>query len=116
MRKSVMAKSPSKPAPKSPDLKSAPLKSPAPKAAALKAAAPPPPAPEPQATPASEPAPKPILRTTGLSPKEQKLQALRAKLAHTQSGAKPLPGASAQTFSAKSSFTGKKTAFQRKAV
>jgi hypothetical protein len=44
------------------------------------------------------------------------LQALRAKLAHTQSGAKPLPGASAQTFSAKSSFTGKKTAFQRKAV
>jgi hypothetical protein len=75
--------------------------------------------PKPQAaTPAPEPvpAPKPVLRTTGLSPKEQKLQALRAKLAHTQSGAKPLPGASAQTFNAKSSFAGKKTAFQRKAV
>ncbi len=113
-----MAKSPSKPAPKSPDLKSPPVKAAVLKSAALKSAAPPPPAPESQVKPAPEPtpAPKPIVRTTGLSPKEQKLQALRAKLAHTQSGAKPLPGASAQTFSAKSSFTGKKTAFQRKAV
>jgi hypothetical protein len=65
--------------------------------------------------PAASSAPKPFLRTTGLSPKEQRLQALRAKLAHTSSGAKPLPGASAQSFSAKS-FTGKKTPFQRKAV
>lgn len=55
-------------------------------------------------------------RTTGLSPKEQKLQALREKAAHANSGAKPLPGASAQAFSAKTSFTGKKTSFQRKAV
>jgi hypothetical protein len=61
------------------------------------------------------PAPAPILRTTGLSPKQQRLLALREKLAHKSSGAKPLPGASAQSFSAKS-FTGKKTPFQRKAV
>jgi hypothetical protein len=74
------------------------------KPAAKAVAAPPPP-----------PAPKPVFRTTGLSPKEQRLQALREKLAHKSSGAKPLPGASAQSFSAKS-FTGKKTPFQRKAV
>lgn len=55
-------------------------------------------------------------RTTGLSPREQKLQALRDKLARTSEGAKPLPGASAAGFKAKSSFTGKKTAFQRKAT
>jgi hypothetical protein len=55
-------------------------------------------------------------RTTGLSPKEQKLQALLAKTAHKNSGAKPAPGASAQSFSAKTSFAGKKTSFQRKAV
>jgi hypothetical protein len=61
--------------------------------------------------------PKPLpTRRTGLSPKEQKLQALREKLAHTNSGAKPLPGASATGFKAKNSFTGKKTAFQRKAT
>jgi hypothetical protein len=59
--------------------------------------------------------PKPT-RTTGLSPKEQKLQALREKAAHAKSGAKPLPGASAAGFKAKSNFTGKKTAFQRKAT
>lgn len=59
--------------------------------------------------------PKPS-RTTGLSPKEQKLQALREKAAHTKNGAKPLPGASASSFKAKTSFTGKKTAFQRKAT
>jgi len=67
------------------------------------------------------PAPKPApLRTTGLSPKEQKLAALRAKLAHADAvstgAAKPAPGASAQSFSAKTSFAGKKTSFQRKAV
>lgn len=61
--------------------------------------------------------PKPApTRTTGLSPREQKLQALREKLARSDSGAKPLPGASAAGFKAKSSFTGKKTAFQRKAT
>jgi hypothetical protein len=62
-------------------------------------------------------APKPSpARTTGLSPREQKLHALREKAAHANSGAKPLPGASAAGFKAKSSFTGKKTAFQRKAT
>lgn len=70
-------------------------------------------APAPPPTPA---APKPILRTTGLSPKQQKLQALLAKTAHAGSGAKPLPGASAQAFKAKTNFAGKKTSFQRKAV
>jgi hypothetical protein len=64
-------------------------------------------APAPSATPA---------RTTGLSPKQQKLQALLAKTAHVSSGAKPLPGASAQAFKAKTNFAGKKTSFQRKAV
>ena len=60
---------------------------------------------------------KPVpARKTGLSPKEQKLQALREKAAHVQSGAKPLPGASATGFKAKNSFMGKKTAFQRKAT
>jgi hypothetical protein len=65
------------------------------------------------------PSPTPV-RTTGLSPKEQKLAALRAKLAHANAvstgSAKPAPGASAQSFSAKTSFAGKKTSFQRKAV
>ena len=55
-------------------------------------------------------------RTTGLSPKEQKMQALREKAAQKSSGAKPSAGASAAGFKAKSSFTGKKTAFQRKAT
>ena len=53
-------------------------------------------------------------RKTGLSPREQKLQAMREKLAQAKTG-KPLPGASATGFSAKSSFT-RKTAFQRKAT
>jgi hypothetical protein len=69
-----------------------------------------------QAAASPTPAPKPLLRTTGLSPKQQKLQALLAKTAHASSGAKPLPGASAQAFKAKTNFTGKKTSFQRKAV
>lgn len=55
-------------------------------------------------------------RKTGLSPAQQKLQALLEKSAHAKSGAKPLAGASASGFKAKSSFTGKKTAFQRKAT
>jgi hypothetical protein len=111
-----MAKSAPKPAAKSakPAAKAISKPEPAAKPAAVAKSAPPAPA----AKPAPAPLPavsRPVLRTTGLSPREQKLQALRAKLAHTTSGAKPLPGASAQSFSAKS-FTGKKTPFQRKAV
>jgi hypothetical protein len=64
----------------------------------------------------SNPPPKSPTRTTGLSPKQQKLQALLAKAAHKSSGAKPAPGASAQSFSAKSTGGFKKTSFQRKAV
>lgn len=62
--------------------------------------------------------PKPApTRKTGLSPKEQKLQALREKMANSNSaGGKQVAGASAAGFKAKSSFTGKKTAFQRKAT
>ena len=62
------------------------------------------------------PSPPVPARKTGLSPKEQKLQALREKAVHATSGAKPAPGASAAGFKAKNSFTGKKTAFQRKAT
>ena len=60
---------------------------------------------------------KPLsVRTTGLSPAQQKLQALREKAAQKTSGAKPAPGPSTASFKAKNSFTGKKTAFQRKAT
>ena len=55
-------------------------------------------------------------RKTGLSPKEQKLQALREKLANSAPGAKPAATSSNGGFKAKSSFAGKKTAFQRKAT
>ena len=54
-------------------------------------------------------------RKTGLSPKEQKLQALREKLAQSAPGA-PKHNGAATGFKAKSSFAGKKTAFQRKAT
>ena len=62
--------------------------------------------------------PKPAAptRTTGLSPKEQKLQAMREKLANSKSGAKPAANASNATFRDKSTLAGKKTAFQRKAT
>jgi hypothetical protein len=61
--------------------------------------------------------PKAPNRTTGLSPKEQKLHAMLAKAAHKSSGAKPTPGASASAFKAKDSFANtKKTNFQRKAT
>ncbi len=61
--------------------------------------------------------PKPFVRKTGLSPKEQKLQALREKLANAKSGGKHAQhAASSGGFSGKSSFAGKKTAFQRKAT
>ena len=60
--------------------------------------------------------PKPAAtRKTGLSPAQQKMQAALEKAAHTKSGAKPLPGASAASFKAKNSVT-KKAAFQRKAT
>jgi hypothetical protein len=62
--------------------------------------------------------PKPALpaRKTGLSPAQQKLQAALEKAAQTKSGTKPVQTASNATFRAKSSFAGKKTAFQRKAT
>jgi hypothetical protein len=64
------------------------------------------------------PAAKPAVpkRTTGLSPAQQKLQAALEKVAQKNAGAKPISGASNATFRAKSSFAGKKTAFQRKAT
>lgn len=55
-------------------------------------------------------------RKTGLSPKQQKLQAMLEKSAQKKAGAKPEHGNSAGAFNAKSSFAGKKTAFQRKAT
>lgn len=61
--------------------------------------------------------PKPAqTRKTGLSPKEQKLQALREKAAQNKAGASPLNGNASTNVKAKNSFTGKKTAFQRKAT
>ncbi len=64
--------------------------------------------------------PKPTpTRTTGLSPKEQKLQALREKLANAGNGAKPgaaKPNGSSGGFQGKSTTAGRKTAFQRKAT
>jgi len=118
-----MAKTQPKPAAKAPAKSAKPAAKPVltkhnPKAVPVPAAKP---APVAKAAPAPPPpvsttaAPAPIVRTTGLSPKQQRLLALREKLAHKSSGAKPLPGASAQSFNAKS-FTGKKTPFQRKAV
>ena len=56
------------------------------------------------------------VRKTGLSPAQQKLQAAREKAAQTKSGVKPVPGATGASFHAKSSFAGKKAAFQRKAT
>ncbi len=55
-------------------------------------------------------------RKTGLNPKQQKLQAALEKAAHAKSNGKPVTSASNATFRAKSSFAGKKTAFQRKAT
>jgi len=55
-------------------------------------------------------------RKTGLSPKEQKLQALREKLAAQSAPGATKHNGAATGFKAKSSFTGKKTAFQRKAT
>jgi len=62
--------------------------------------------------------PKPgAVRTTGLGPKAQKLQALREKAAQSKGGAKPLAAAAGNSVKAKDSFANtKKTTFQRKAV
>ena len=54
-------------------------------------------------------------RKTGLSPKEQKLQALREKLANTGANGKPIPGS--MTPAAKANTASfKKASFQRKAT
>lgn len=65
--------------------------------------------------------PKPSLpsRKTGLSPAQQKLQAMLEKAAQKKSGGKPSSGLSGSTgpaLNARNSFAGKKTAFQRKAT
>ena len=64
--------------------------------------------------------PKPLpTRKTGLSPKEQKLQALREKLANASAAAKPgaaKANGSTAGFHGKSTTAGRKTAFQRKAT
>ena len=57
----------------------------------------------------------PFVRRTGLSPKEQKLQALRDKLANAKSGNAAVHGASSSGFTAKGTVA-RKTAFQRKAT
>lgn len=67
--------------------------------------------PEQPAKPAATP-----VRKTGLSPAQQKLQAALEKAAQKKSGVKPTAGASGSSFKAKSTFAGKKTAFQRKAT
>ena len=56
------------------------------------------------------------VRKTGLSPKQQKLQAALDKAAQKQAGMKTTHGNSTGSFNAKSTFAGKKTAFQRKAT
>lgn len=63
--------------------------------------------------------PKPApSRKTGLSPKEQKLQALREKLANASTGSKPAAHTNGSTggFNGKSTTAGRKTVFQRKAT
>ncbi len=61
-------------------------------------------------------APRPGIKVGGLSPAAQKLQNLREKAAQGKSGAKPVPGASAASFKAKTLAGTKKVSFQRKAV
>jgi hypothetical protein len=56
------------------------------------------------------------IRKTGLSPKEQKLQALREKLANASAGTRPTANTAATGFQGKSALGAKKTAFQRKAT
>jgi hypothetical protein len=68
--------------------------------------------------PKSETFSKPLARTTGLSPKEQKLNALREKMAAQQAKASGAKHTGASDFAkGKVSTTGaRKTAFQRKAT
>jgi hypothetical protein len=58
------------------------------------------------------------VRIGGLSPKAQKLQALREKAAaaNSKTGAQPLHTSSAAQAKPKTTFAGKKPNFQRKAV
>jgi hypothetical protein len=57
------------------------------------------------------------IKTRGLSPKAQKLQAAREKAEKANSGTTQAAGASTASVKAKDSFAGtKKTTFQRKAV
>jgi hypothetical protein len=66
----------------------------------------------------SEFIPKPgTIKIGGLSRKAAKLEALKEKAAHINSGGKPAPGASMSSFKAKDSFAAtKKSNFQRKAT
>jgi hypothetical protein len=59
--------------------------------------------------------PKAPLRKTGLSPKEQKLQAMLEKMKGNAAGAKPGSGGATGGFKAKGNVA-KKTSFQRKAT
>ena len=57
------------------------------------------------------------IKTRGLGPKAQKLQAAREKADQAKSGGNPATGSSTASVKAKDSFAGtKKTTFQRKAV
>ena len=56
------------------------------------------------------------VKVGGMNRKAQKLQALREKAEQVKSGEKPHLDVSTGSFKAKSSFAGKKTSFQRKAV
>ncbi len=55
------------------------------------------------------------VKTAGLGPRAQPLQALRERAAK-QDSAKPTADDSSTSLKAKNSFAGKKTAFQRKAT
>jgi hypothetical protein len=56
------------------------------------------------------------IKVSGLGPKAQKLQAMREKAEKMKSGAKLGGDDSSAAVKAKSSFSGKKVSFQRKAV
>ncbi len=61
--------------------------------------------------------PKPAApKTAGLSPKAQKMLALREKAANASQGAKSATGTGGTTIKAKTLAGNKKTSFQRKAV
>ena len=61
--------------------------------------------------------PKPgTVKIGGLGRAAQKLQAAKEKAEHAKTGEKPRAADTANSFKAKTSFAGKKTSFQRKAV